>query len=803
MNKKSKFGVNVGKKSKITIEWKDKPENYSFESKKHIQSITSERYGVNKENVRVNFIPTQYNEKGEIIDLSTNVINNIQDPKFQIKLFGDYIKENNITEIDFEYIKKIDSIINSKIDYDVYDKYRKYEIEWIEWSNFQSYGSNNSFDFRSLKGLTLIKGYPSNMSGKSSFSIDLISFLLFGKSQKPYTLSECFNKFSNDKQFKVRGCIKIDNGHYIIDRTVTRSQKKNGEWGDAKQTVKYFEIINGKEESLIDCIEQQSNETGEYSAKTNKIIKESIGSEKDFNMIISATSNDLDSLIDVGSTERGKLLSKWIGLFPLEEKDKIAKEHYKIFEKNLKSKFYDENDLINENKNLNDLIISNDKLINETSKRLNELDELIKFEQENKETLLLSKRKIDESVLKLDLTTINNKIEVLKEKGIKLKSELLIHNENYLLLKNIEFNDDDYKKLIYRDKEYSLKLNNIKNDIKNLKSTNKNLQESEFCPTCHRKYDGLDNSSVINENNKKIDDLIKKGIKINTELTLIKSDISKMDENKIEYNKKLKLENLIEILPIQIENLRNEYSEQIRLVKEYNENKEAIDLNNKIDIKLTNVNAKLNAFNIEKDNKNKDKINLIRNIEECNKSINKNNLIIEDINKELLEIKNWKVYLDMVGKNGISKMVLRKTLPIINAELSLMLDEVCDFEIEVVLNDKNEVIFNIIKDGVISNLAGASGFERTASALALRKVLGNISTMPRPNFITLDEVLGKVSSDYYDNIKNMYTKLENSYQFILHITHIEEIKDWHKNIIEIVKENNISTINAKINNIKN
>ena len=126
-----------------------------------------------------------------------------------------------------------------------------------------------------------------------------------------------------------------------------------------------------------------------------------------------------------------------------------------------------------------------------------------------------------------------------------------------------------------------------------------------------------------------------------------------------------------------------------------------------------------------------------------------------------------------------------------------------DFEIEVVLNDKNEVIFNIIKDGVISNLAGASGFERTASALALRKVLGNISTMPRPNFITLDEVLGKVSSDYYDNIKNMYTKLENSYQFILHITHIEEIKDWHKNIIEIVKENNISTINAKINNIKN
>lgn len=163
---KSKFGVKVGSKAKIVVEWKDNPQNYSNEAKNHIKSVIANRYNISKDSVRVNFIPLYYNEKGEAVDLSTGVINNIQDPKFQIQLFSDYIRENEIKDVDFEFIKKIDSEINSKIDYDIYDKYRKYEIEWIKWSNFQSYGPDNYFDFRPLHGLTLVNGSPGNMSGK-------------------------------------------------------------------------------------------------------------------------------------------------------------------------------------------------------------------------------------------------------------------------------------------------------------------------------------------------------------------------------------------------------------------------------------------------------------------------------------------------------------------------------------------------------------------------------------------------------------------------------------------------------------
>ena len=45
-------------------------------------------------------------------------------------------------------------------------------------------------------------------------------------------------------------------------------------------------------------------------------------------MIICATSSNLDELIEKKDTERGRLLSRWIGLIPIEEKDKFAREKY-------------------------------------------------------------------------------------------------------------------------------------------------------------------------------------------------------------------------------------------------------------------------------------------------------------------------------------------------------------------------------------------------------------------------------------------------------------------------------------------
>jgi len=148
----------------------------------------------------------------------------------------------------------------------------------------------------------------------------------------------------------------------------------------------------------------------------------------------------------------------------------------------------------------------------------------------------------------------------------------------------------------------------------------------------------------------------------------------------------------------------------------------------------------------------------------------------------------------MIGKNGISKLVLTSVIPIINYELQRLLDDICDFELELNMNDKNEVEFLIIKNGVSKKLKSGSGLEATLSSLALRCVLGRISTLPKPNVIVFDEVLGKVADVNLDNVKLFFDKIKDMYDIILFITHNPIAQDWADKIITVVKKDDISSL---------
>ena len=161
--------LNIGQNAILTIEWNVRPVDFSREKELNIIETVASKYGVPKEHVKVvpNFITI--NNKGEEVALTNDTIQNIQDPKFQQHLFKVYLDENGIEDYDFDELIKIDSQINSLIDYEVYDKSKRYEIKWIRWSNFLSYGDDNFFDFTQLNGLVLLNGEPANQSGKSTF----------------------------------------------------------------------------------------------------------------------------------------------------------------------------------------------------------------------------------------------------------------------------------------------------------------------------------------------------------------------------------------------------------------------------------------------------------------------------------------------------------------------------------------------------------------------------------------------------------------------------------------------------------
>ena len=185
---------NITDKSTIEVVWNVLPADYSREKEASIKHKISDVYALPLKNVKVspNFI--MVNEKGETVALTNDTIMNIQNPQFQLKLFKEFLDSNEKYKgYDWDLIQSIDAFINDKIDYDVYEKYKKYSIKWIKWSNFLSYGKDNFFDFTKLNGMVLVNGNPSNQSGKTTFAIELLRFLLFGKTSKYNTLSQIFN----------------------------------------------------------------------------------------------------------------------------------------------------------------------------------------------------------------------------------------------------------------------------------------------------------------------------------------------------------------------------------------------------------------------------------------------------------------------------------------------------------------------------------------------------------------------------------------------------------------------------------
>lgn len=789
--------LEIGRKSRVEIQWNVLPMNYSPAKADEIKTKAATKYGIPKKNVVVNANFIRKNANGEIEVATAEIVQNIQDPKFQQNLFKRYLDENGVTNYDFAKILSIDNQINSLIDYEVYDKFRRYKIEWVRWSNFLSYGENNYIDFNNLTGLVLLKSEPANQGGKTNFACDLIEFLLFGSvdSGKASVLKKIFNKHLPDAtDVTVEGGLEIDGEHYIIKRTLTRPQRKRRtDKSTVTQKVEYYRVVDGTEIALEDT----ENLEAENNVRTNQAIKEAIGNKKDFKLVVSANSDNLKELVSMKETERGKLLSRWIGLMPLEEKNVKAREKWnKEIAPSLLTGKYDK-DALRESVSLwEDGIKDRETLINTTESKIKALEESIKKYTKEKDELLTLKQYVDMSIANLDITTLNRQMQDIVDLGKNINAQIAVIDEQLKELGDITFSDEDYHALVEKKDELITTIAKIKADIGVLRRENERLTKAEYCPTCGQKLLGVDNTSIITGNEKEIEKLITSGINFDKTLQEINAKLTEIENLRKTYQQKNTLELKKVSLSLTLSEKRNEYTTIKNKVNELNRCKEVIENNNKIDTRVNVLNVTISTEDRIKSNHIAENEGYRREITQLQKQISDYQIIIYKLEDEEKIIAAWKHYLTLVGKDGISKMVLGEALPLINNELQVLLSDVCDFDVVVEMDAKNEVTFSIIADGVMSDLSSGSGFEQTVAALALRCALGKISTMSRPSFMLLDEVLGGVAKENYENVKKLYDRMLKEYSFIFQVTHLDDIADWHDTTVVVKKEGRISTISV-------
>jgi len=765
----------------IKVTWEDVPENFTSEKIKRVKSYFQDKYKSKNVQVITKSLTNVNNTRLESLEASDNIL----DHQYQKKLMKDFIKDNDI-DIKWELIDRLDNKVNTQIDEQNQNKvrYNKWYIKKVEFSNFLSFGDNNTIDFTDLSGITVVESTPKNFGGKSTSTVDLLMFLFFNTTTKTKTNSEIFNKFSNSDEVNVRGEITIDGDDYVIERKVVRKKTKSNDY----TVTNKLEFYKRKEDGTIE------NLSGEQRRETETFIASAIGTEEDFLSTILTTGYNMEELIESKPTARGQILTKFLGLESLKIKEEIAKELYNDWSKKLISNNYNIKQLEIDNNTFNDSITNSNSEIVRLNKELKKYEKsLSKLEKEKEDSLLSRFNEVDKELVNTNPTLLEREIKDL----ITQRNGSQLNADNVDVIEPTKFYDEEQHKEL---KGQMANLQGVDIACKYEKGEKekliKQMEEGTICPTCKRSLDDVDHTDEIEKLQNEIQNIVRDMELNQTEFDSLKEQSEEYEKLKTEFDnyernklRKARYELEVEQKQLEID------TKQSRLDK-FEENKKKLEENQRIDALIIKLKTQIETANgdIKQTNSLIEKhTNNISNMEE---KININNELIDKIKKEEELLSVFKIYLTIYGKNGISKIIMKNMIPLLNQELYRLLVDSCHFILELNVNDKNEVEFIMIdtETRVVKPLNSGSGYERTISSLALRSVLTKISSLPKPNIVVMDEVFGKIADENLDMVGEFFKKIKDYFEHIIVISHNPLIRNWSDNIIMIKKVDNISTI---------
>jgi len=765
----------------IKVTWEDVPENFTPEKIRRVKSYFQEKYKSKNISVITKNLLNVNRTRLESLEVSDNIL----DHQHQKNLMKDFIKDNSI-DIKWELVDRLDNRVNSQIDKLNENKvrYNKWFIKRIEFSNFLSFGDNNIINFVDLEGITVIESTPKNFGGKSTSSVDLLMFLFFNATTKTKTNAEIFNRFTDKNDVSVRGEISIDGDDYVIERKTSRKMSKSGEY-----TIKNeLEFYKRKEDGTIE------NLSGEQRRETEAFISSAIGTEEDFLSTILTTGYNLEELIESKPTARGQILTKFMGLESLKLKEELAKEIYNDWSKKLISNTYNITQLEIDNGTYNNSITNSEEQLITLANQLDEYSKTLKRLEGERDGALSSRNNdVDRELINTNPTLLEREIVDLN----KLKTASQTNADNVNVVEPSKYyHEDEHKEL--RGEMANLQGIDVvcKHEKSDREKLIKKFEEGTVCPTCNRSLDEVDHTEEIEKIKKEIEDIIKEMELNQIQFDLLKEQSERFDTLRTEFDTYERNKLRKERYELEVEQKQLEIdAKQLRLDR-YDDNKKKLEDNQRIDslvtalrtqIETANADIRVTGTNIEK-HKN--------NITNMNDKIGVNNDLINKIKSEQELLAVFKIYLTIYGKNGISKVIMKNMIPLINQELYRLLVDSCHFILELNVTDKNEVEFIMIdtETRVAKPLNSGSGYERTISSLALRSVLTKISSLPKPNIVVMDEVFGKIADENLEMVGEFFKKIKSYFDHILVISHNSLIRNWSDNIIMIKKEENVSSI---------
>ena len=765
---------------------------------KKAMTMIHSQYGIKEVSVtRTDSFTAQEKVRGQRI-----AVGDVRDADYQYGLIEEYLKQNHYVDDDTLIdIKKINKDLNTMLPADDYNQRGiTWDVKKFEFDNMFSYGENNVVDFTKLNGIVGI--FAPNASGKSSL-LDALSFCLFDTSSRAY---KALNVLNNKKDnFYCKATLEVEGCEYFVER---RGKKQRN--GHVKVDVDFWTYDDAGEKLSLN---------GDQRRTTDVNIRKVIGTYEDFIMTALSLQTNSTVFIDKTQKERKDLLAQFMGIGVFDQLYHLASEDIsdvnsllKSFSKNnydkdlaeIKTELVDmkkdskeltvkKKELVSDKKRYDKKIIDLTKQLKKVDETAESLDEL----QERKINLTNSLNKVDERVGEIatlseqytvEETELNEKIKIYRENEIDKKFAQL---EQYKLDKSNNQIEIDKLKIEVQNKLDKInKLGNLEYDpdcdycmanpfTLDAMETKKKLNDDKMlADTFVKQSDNLDDIinglSHITAHKEQMDESI-------NSLSLLTTNISKLDSEKKLTTEKRK--NLISQLAI-IEDKINLYHEQEKDIifnkSLYKEIEDAQQQSDVIEQFIEDTDKKLQTVNGE-----------IKVLETQRKTI------IENIKKvEKLEGKYaaYQYYMDAIKRDGIPYELISKALPTIEGAVNDILSQIVDFSMILEMDGKNINCYIVYDDDNVWPLELSSGMERFISSLAMRVGLINVSNLPAPNFLAIDEGWGTMDSDNLNSVYNLFQYLKSQFQFTMIVSHIDSMRDAVDTLLEIKKENTFSNV---------
>jgi DNA repair exonuclease SbcCD ATPase subunit len=761
----------------IQVVWEDISDNFTQDKIKSVKHYFQKKYNSTNVNV-ITKVKNIQEDTMQSVDVSVNIM----DTNYQSDLLKQFLKskgyENRVDEV-----MSINRMVENKMSESEEEtsSFKKWYIKNIEFSNFLSYGENQRIDFDKCNGITVVESNPPNFGGKTVLSVDLLMFLFFNETTKTSKAEEIFNRFTTKDKVSVKGEIIIDGEEYVIVRNIERKMSKKGEW-NVKTELDFFK-------KLADGSLQ--NFTGEQRRETEQFIKTSIGSKEDFLMTILTTATNLEDLLESKPTARGQVLSRFMGLEFLKKKEESAKQIYSDFSKSMLSNVYNTEQLKSDNETYETSIGTLKTGIETLKEELNQIDVNLTKGKDYRDDMLKKKHtNIDNDIAQTNPDKVSEEIKSFERQKNDVIGKL---NELQVVEPSSFYYEDKHDKVKEEYNESFKQKVEVESKIKSIEELKSSVDGGIKCEHC-----GIDlmMASITQSKIAELDGYIKHKDEIlglmqvltgkEQAFTQLKKEFDEYEKNKLI---KEKYDLSIEGFDLKIENLKQ------KLVK-YSELQDKIKENEKIETLLLKAGIRIEELERDKTLKNTSINNNTYQITSLEEKIKNNLSMIIKIQEESEKEKLYKIYLEAFGKNGISKIIMKTMMPLINSELQRLMEDSSYFKLEVRISDKNEVEFMMVDNGtgVEKLMVSGSGYEKTIASLALRSVLSKICSLPKPNIIVFDEVFGKISNDNLEMVSEFFVKIKEYFEKIFVITHNPMVNQWADTVVKIRKEDNISQV---------